>query len=304
MTSTLRPPAAGPAGGASHVLAARLQDLIAPGLEGELLLEEGVVGLDIGSRAGKAVLIKGDRIYAVTTATAVRMQETAERLLVKLKRAAGEDAVAPRFIVGTGYGRVALSFAQAPTRIVTEISCHAMGAHYLHAATRTIVDIGGQDSKAIKVDPGTGQVVEFIMNDKCAAGTGRFLEKVAHLLGLSTQELGAEALLAGSELPVSSQCVVFAESEVISLKARGESRADIAAGIHTATARRVRNLVNRLGLEPDLVFSGGVSNNQGMRLALERAIGHPFSPTRLDMVYGGALGAAIYAQKYLRGLTA
>jgi len=281
-----------------------LSEVIAPGLEHEITLDEGVIGLDIGSRAGKAVLLRGDRIYVASTATAARMQETAEKLLARLRRAAGEDAERPAYLVGTGYGRIALDFEEVPTQIVTEISCHAMGARYLHAGTRTIVDIGGQDSKAIKVDPDTGRVVEFIMNDKCAAGTGRFLEKVAHLLGLTVTELGQEALRAESELAVSSQCVVFAESEVISLKARGESRADIAAGIHAATARRVRNLVNRLGLEPDLIFSGGVSNNAGMRLALERAIGHPFTPTRLDMVYAGALGAAIYAQKYLRGTAA
>ena len=281
-----------------------LVDVIAPGLEGELSLDEGVIGLDIGSRAGKAVLLKGDRIYTAATATAVRMQDTADRLVERLRKAAGQAADRPAYIVGTGYGRIALDFEDAPTQIVTEISCHAMGARYLHAGTRTIVDIGGQDSKAIKVDPDSGRVVEFIMNDKCAAGTGRFLEKVALLLGLTVLELGQEAIQSDKELAVSSQCVVFAESEVISLKARGERRADIAAGIHAATARRVRNLVNRLGLEPDLIFSGGVSNNAGMRLALERAIGHPFTPTRLDMVYAAALGAAIYAQKYLRGTAA
>jgi predicted CoA-substrate-specific enzyme activase len=173
-----------------------------------------------------------------------------------------------------------------------------MGAHFLLDAARTIVDIGGQDSKAIKVDPDTGRVVEFVMNDKCAAGTGRFLEKIAELLDYSLDELGPRSLESTKTIEISSQCVVFAESEVISLKARGERREDIAAAVHLASARRVRNLVNRLGLEPELVFSGGVSNNVGMRKALEQTIGHPMRPTRLDMVYAGALGAAVLAQRH------
>ncbi|HWQ41098.1 MAG TPA: acyl-CoA dehydratase activase [Desulfosporosinus sp.] len=185
-----------------------------------------------------------------------------------------------------------------PSQLVTEISCHAMGAHFLNSKVKSIVDIGGQDSKAIKVDPNSGKVVDFVMNDKCAAGTGRFLEKVALLLDLTLEQLGDEALKATTPSDISSQCVVFAESEVISLKAKGEKRADIAAGIHIATARRVRNLLNRIGLEPDLVFTGGVSNNVDMKKALEDVLGHPISEVKLDPTYAGALGAAVFAQKY------
>jgi predicted CoA-substrate-specific enzyme activase len=196
---------------------------------------------------------------------------------------------------------VALRFDDIPSEVVTEISCHAMGAHFLNAGTRTIIDIGGQDCKAIKVDPESGRVVEFVMNDKCAAGTGRFLENIAELLDYRLEELGDRALESKKKIEISSQCVVFAESEVISLKVRGERREDIAAGVHFATARRVRNLVNRIGLEPDLVFAGGVSSNRGMKHALEELIGHPIVTTRLDMVYAGALGAAVLAQKYPSG---
>jgi predicted CoA-substrate-specific enzyme activase len=174
-----------------------------------------------------------------------------------------------------------------------------MGAHVLNSRVRSIVDIGGQDSKAIRVDPRNGKVVEFIMNDKCAAGTGRFLEKAAVLLGLTTEELGAESLKATKPSDVSSQCVVFAESEVISLKAKGATRADIAAGIHVATARRVRNLFNRIGLEEELVFTGGVSNNAGMKKVLEEVLGHKISDVKLNTIYAGALGAAVIAQKSL-----
>ncbi len=261
-----------------------------------------VVGIDIGSRQAKAVLVHGDDVHTAITASGVDSQETAERLIRKIGRQTGIGPGDIAYVVGTGYGRIAIDFEEFPSDVVTEISCHAMGAHFLNAGTRTIIDIGGQDSKAIKVDPDNGRVLEFVMNDKCAAGTGRFLEKVAELLGYRLEELGEKALLASKKLEVSSQCVVFAESEVISLKARGERREDIAAAIHFASARRVRNLVNRLGLEPELVFSGGVSNNPGMKHALEELIGHPIRTTKLDMVYAGALGAAVFAQRYYEGL--
>ncbi len=256
-----------------------------------------VIGIDIGSRTGKAVLLSEGRLYTAITPTGVHTQETADKLfkqIIKQTKLAHSDI---DYIVGTGYGRVSLEFGEIPHKIVTEISCHAMGAHVLNSKVRSIVDIGGQDSKAIRVDTRNGKVVEFIMNDKCAAGTGRFLEKAAVLLGLTTEELGAESLKATRPSDVSSQCVVFAESEVISLKAKGETRADIAAGIHIATARRVRNLFNRIGLEEDLVFTGGVSNNAGMKKALEDILGHRISDVKLNTIYAGALGAAVIAQK-------
>jgi len=258
-------------------------------------------GLDIGSRGAKGVLFTPDAVYAVQIPTGLYMQETADEILGKLLRAARIKRAAADYIVGTGYGRISLAYSDVPYQVVTEISCHAMGAHFLNAKVKSIVDIGGQDSKAIKVDTRNGKVVEFIMNDKCAAGTGRFLEKAANLLGLTVEELGQAALNADKPSDISSQCVVFAESELISLNARGERRENIAAGIHLATARRVKNLVNRLGLEPDLVFSGGVSNNIGMWKALEELLGHPISVVKLDTVYAGALGAAILAQKHLAG---
>ncbi|BBB89521.1 MAG TPA: acyl-CoA dehydratase activase [Methylomusa anaerophila] len=264
---------------------------------GSTITSDKVIGIDIGSRTGKAVLFHEGELYTAITPTAVFAQQTADKLFEKLLKQSGLQHSDIVYIVGTGYGRIALNFGGIKNKIVTEISCHAMGAHALNAKVRSIVDIGGQDSKAIRVDPKTGKVVEFIMNDKCAAGTGRFLEKVAGLLDLTTEQLGDEALKATKPSDISSQCVVFAESEVISLKAKGEKRADIAAGIHIATARRVKNLFNRIGLEADLVFSGGVSNNRGMKKALEEVLDHPFSVVKLDAIYAGALGAAVIAQK-------
>lgn len=257
-----------------------------------------VVGIDIGSRTGKAVLFTGDELYAVQTPTGIEMQETSDELLSELLEKSGLKRSDISYIVGTGYGRVAMSFPDIPHQIVTEISCHAMGAHYLNAGIKTIIDIGGQDSKGIKVDPETGRVIEFVMNDKCAAGTGRFLEKVAQLLDLDLSELGEAAIKATKPSEISSQCVVFAESEVISLRAKGATQEDIAAGIHMATARRVRNLISRIGLEPGLAFSGGVSNNVGMKKAIEDLLEHPISEFKLDAIYAGALGAAVHAQNY------
>jgi (R)-2-hydroxyacyl-CoA dehydratese activating ATPase len=265
-----------------------------------LLEDLTVVGIDIGSRSGKGVLLVGDQIHTAITATGFRTQDTAAAVLEKLLAVSGLEQGEIAYLVGTGYGRIALEFKDIPAQVLTEISCHAMGAHYLNAQTRTIIDIGGQDSKAIKVDTKSGKVLEFVMNDKCAAGTGRFLEKAAQLLDLNLTELGEAALDADKPSAISSQCVVFSESEVVSLRAKGERRENIAAGIHNATALRVRNLLNRIGLEPDIVFTGGVSNNVGMRKALEELLKVSISEVKLDTTYAGALGAAVYARKFWR----
>ena len=263
-----------------------------------------VVGFDIGSRGSKGVLLTPDSIHTVFIPTGLYMQETADELLVRLLREAGLKRRDIAFVVGTGYGRISLAYDDLPYQVVTEITCHAMGAHALNPRTRTIIDIGGQDSKAIRIDPVTGKVVEFVMNDKCAAGTGRFLEKAAVLLGLELDQLGEVALEANDPAAISSQCVVFAESEMISLRARGErhkdgaARANIAAGIHFATARRVKSLLGRVGTEPDLVFTGGVANNAGMWHALETLIGVKFARNPIDMIYAGALGAAVHAGRH------
>lgn len=275
-----------------------IEDVIDPVLV-ERITEATVLGLDIGSRAAKGVLLHRGEVFVAKVWTGVNMQITADELLEELLSLAKLDEADIDYAVGTGYGRVALSFETIPSEIITEIACHAMGAHFLNAATRTIVDIGGQDSKAIQVDPDTGKVAKFIMNDKCAAGTGRFLEKAAALLDYTVKEVGPASLEAISHPQISSQCTVFAESEIISLRARGLPRQDIAAGIHFASARRVRNLVSKVPLQEDLVFTGGVSNNAGMKHALEVLIGFPIKPTRIDAIYAGALGAAIYAQQFL-----
>lgn len=274
----------------------KIEQVIDPSLIDEIS-DITVLGVDIGSRNAKAVLIHNREIFTALIATGVSMQATSEELLEEIFEKAGVTLTDIHYVVGTGYGRVSLKFTEVPTEILTEISCHAMGAHYLNAATRTIIDIGGQDAKGIQVDPRTGKVLKFKMNDKCAAGTGRFLEKAASLLDLKVSEFGPASIRATKELDVSSQCVVFAESEVVSLRAKGEAPEDIAAGVHFASAKRVISLLNQIPLEADLVFTGGVSNNVGMKHTLEKLLGHPIVVPRLDMVFAGALGAAIFAQK-------
>jgi len=274
----------------------KLETIIDPAVLHKLT-DDNVIGIDIGSRAGKAVLLSGGNYYTATVPTGINMQETAHELLEEIFEASGLQRADIDFIVGTGYGRVALTFPDIPSKIVTEISAHSLGAHYLNTKVQTILDIGGQDSKAIKVDTATGKVAAFVMNDKCAAGTGRFLEKVAGILELELDALGWESVKGSKPSEISSQCVVFAESEVISLRARGETVQNISAGIHLASARRVRSLLSRVGIEKEVIFSGGVSNNVGMRKAVEEILGYPLVKVPIDTVFAGALGAAIHAQQ-------
>ena len=256
------------------------------------------VGVDIGSRATKCILLYDGNIYGTIVDSGVSSQNTAFEVVQSLLDQTGKNLSDINYLVGTGYGRIAIEFPGVKTQVVTEITCHAMGAHYLNADTRTIIDIGGQDSKAIKIDPYSGKVIEFIMNDKCAAGTGRFLEKVAQMLELDLEELGDCTLRADKPASISSQCVVFAESEVISLKASGESRENIAAGIHYATARRVKGLIKRIGIEDTVLFTGGVSNNAGMKKVLEEVLEMKLGGTKFDLTLAGALGASVYAHNF------
>lgn len=254
------------------------------------------IGIDIGSRSSKAVLLYDGKIYVKLVPSGVSSKQTARRLVADLLEEAGKKEADIVFAVGTGYGGVVVETDPIPFEMVTEITCHALGAHYLHADTRTVIDIGGQDSKAIRVNPVDGKVLDFAMNDKCAAGTGRFLEKVAQLLEIPLDNLGTEVLQSTEPEEISSQCVVFAESEVISLRAKGKQKKDIAYGIHLATARRIRGQLKRTGFEEDVLFTGGVSNNIGMRRAVEETIGAKIATTKLDTSYAGALGAAISAE--------
>lgn len=242
-------------------------------------------GIDIGSRTIELVIVseKGDIIESLQADTGFDPIAEAEKLI---------NGITYDRITATGYGRnlFEISF-DAPT--VTEIKAHARGARFFFPNARTILDIGGQDSKAIALYD-NGKVKKFEMNDRCAAGTGKFLEIMAKTLGYDINEFGSQALMAQNDLVISSMCTVFAESEVTSLISRGQDRREIARGLHSSVIRRAAGMINRISSNGDIVFTGGVAKNPCMRelLAkkLEREIRHPDDP---QMV--GALGAALLA---------
>ncbi len=247
-----------------------------------------VAGIDVGSLTAKCVLLKDGEIVAYKVIkVSPNLEETAEKVFGEVLREAGIDKVDK--IVATGYGRNKVSFAD---RTVTEISCHAKGALFFIPTARTVIDIGGQDSKVISIE--NGKVAEFVMNDKCAAGTGRFLEVMASALHLKIEELGDIAERAERATKISSTCTVFAESEVISHLASGERVEDIVAGIHEAIASRIAAMARRVKVEPDVVLTGGVAKNKAMKRALERELGMEIKiPAEPQIV--GAVGAALFA---------
>lgn len=245
------------------------------------------VGIDIGSTATKAVVFDGKIIAQSMEPTGWNPKEAGIRAFRGALDSAGisEDRVGP--IVGTGYGRISLPLF---TDRVTEITCHALGAHYLNPGTRTVIDIGGQDCKVISLNE-DGSVADFIMNDKCAAGTGRFLQVMAGILDVTLDELGALAAHA-DPVPLSSMCTVFAESEVIGLLARGTGKERIAAGIIDTIARRIQCLAGRVPLLDTVTFTGGIARNNDICDTVASTLGVQLN-VPLDPQFVGALGAAL-----------
>ncbi|MCD8216449.1 MAG: acyl-CoA dehydratase activase [Clostridiales bacterium] len=250
-----------------------------------------VMGIDSGSTSTNAVIIneKKEIVSWAVVRTGAKSGESAEKILQEILKEAGLPREAVSLIVSTGYGRVSIPFAD---RNVTEISCHGKGAHFLNPAVRTILDIGGQDSKAIRLNE-QGDVVDFVMNDKCAAGTGRFLEMMARTLEIGIDELGPVSLQSKENVEISSMCSVFAESEVISLIAQNKETADIAHGIHRAIAGKALSLLKRVGLEQEFMMTGGVAKNPGVVKVLEEMLGAPLYIYEQPEIVG-ALGAALY----------
>jgi predicted CoA-substrate-specific enzyme activase len=247
------------------------------------------VGVDVGSVSTEAVLYNGRVLAEVIMPTGGVPRASGERALAAVLAQANVPRDAVNGIVATGYGRASLTFAD---KAVTEITCHARGAHHVDPSVRMVVDIGGQDSKVIVLEP-DGSPVDFAMNEKCAAGTGRFLEVMARTLELSLAEM-AQLSVGAAPAAISSVCAVFAESEVVSLLASEVPRSEICAGLHQSIATRVGAMVRRVGLRPPVMFTGGVSKNRGVREALESHLGVslviPPEPQTI-----GALGAAIVA---------
>jgi predicted CoA-substrate-specific enzyme activase len=251
-----------------------------------------VAGVDVGSTQTKAVVLDGarkirGRALIDTGAIITRAAENAFDLAVT---DAGVGAREVAYVVGTGYGRYKVSFGHAQ---VTEISCHARGAQYMFPNTHTVLDIGGQDTKAIRVGE-NGQVLDFSMNDKCAAGTGRFLGAGAYALDIPLGELGPLALGARNPVKITTTCTVFAESEIISWLARGKKAEDVLMGVHQAIAARSLSLIRRVGVEEEVTFTGGVTRNVAMVRILQDLLGTKLNVSP-DAHYLGAIGAALFA---------
>lgn len=250
------------------------------------------LGIDIGSTTSKAVILDGDGNLAASavqsTGAGTRGPEIA---VARALAAAGIDEGELSYTVATGYGRIVYARAD---RQVTEISCHAKAIAGLYPAARTLIDIGGQDAKVIRLNP-AGGVAHFVMNEKCAAGTGRFLEVMARILDCGIDQLSDLSAGATRAISISSTCTVFAESEVISQLAAGACSADVASGAHRAVAKRVAGLAGRIGIAGQVVMSGGVALNRSLVAALEDEIGESITVAENPQIMG-ALGAAGYAR--------
>jgi predicted CoA-substrate-specific enzyme activase len=249
-------------------------------------------GIDAGSRAIKVVLFDTARSQILVSGLAdqgVEQERLAVELFEKLLRDAGLERSQIAGVVATGYGRNAIRCAATT---VTEITCHARGVHHLMPDARTIIEIGGQDSKVISLEDG-GRVRDFAMNDRCAAGTGRFLEMVASRLELDWDKLGALGRQSKTPVLISNTCVVFAETEIIGLLAEGKPLPDVVAGVQNAIATRVAALAGRF-VSPPVYFTGGVALQSGMARALEEVLACAVRVAPQPQ-FTGALGAALSA---------
>ena len=258
-------------------------------------------GVDIGSTMTKVVLMdKSDNLLSsIKGPTGPEHRQLANEVMRQALEQASLQIDDISYIVATGYGRLNVPFAD---RQITELSCHARGVSSLFPNVRTAIDIGGQDAKCMKID--NGRLINFVMNDKCAAGTGRFLEVTATALGIKLEDMGDISLKATKKIQISSLCTIFAQQEVVALISRGEKLETILAGLHDALASRIAALARRLGIEPDLVLTGGVAKNIGMVRAMKESLGcEIFIPE--EPLLTGALGAAILAKEiYMKAAAA
>jgi predicted CoA-substrate-specific enzyme activase len=247
------------------------------------------VGIDIGSITTKIAMMEGDKIlYTDVSFSGYDMEKAWRDIYAKMLEKTGKNESDIACIVSTGYGRNIVSAAQ---KQITEITCHAAGAKYFYPKVKAVIDIGGQDSKFIRMDD-NGSILDFVMNDKCAAGTGRFLEVMARALHVELADFAKMSQMSKKPVKISSMCTVFAESEVISLIAKGETRENIIAGIHESIASRMVSMMHRMDVVKPVVMTGGVSKNLGMREAIEKKIGMKLEVPEYAQACG-AIGAAI-----------
>lgn len=252
-----------------------------------------VAGIDIGSRGAKAVVMEDNSILSsVICDTGPESIKTSVSTMEEVLKGTGLTLDDISYVVATGYGRVLVPFANGN---ISEISCHARGAHWYFPSVRTILDMGGQDCKAINCDE-SGRVTNFIMNDKCAGGTGRFLEVIAEVLQVPLEEIGSLSLESRQDFPFSTICAVFAKSEALALLKKGVAKADILNGLHDAIAVRCNNLLKRVSIQPDFTITGGISKNKGMVAKIVEKVGMEpkLAP---DPQIIGALGAALFARE-------
>lgn len=255
-------------------------------------------GIDVGSVVTKAVILKDEKILARSlTPTGADPNSAAKLVMKKVLKEANLPRNKIEYIVSTGYGRRAIDFGD---RVVTEITANAKGARFLGSpmgTVRTVIDLGGQDSKVIALDE-SGDIVNFIMNDKCAAGTGRFLEVMAQVLDIKLEDLGKFSLKSKNPIKINATCTVFAESEVISLIAQRKKKEDILAGLHQTIAKRLAGMVREVGAKEVIFFDGGGAKNIGIKKALEDELGMKvYVPKEPQFVV--ALGAALIARDFL-----
>ncbi len=255
-------------------------------------------GVDVGSTQTKAVIVdeSGAIVGRDLIDTGANVVAAAENAFQAALEDGGIRTSDVGFVIGTGYGRYKVEFGDAQ---VTEIVCHARGAARMFPDTRTVLDMGGQDTKAISIEKG-GQVLDFCMNDKCAAGTGRFLQSAAAALGLELDELGPTTQRGKTPVVISTTCTVFAESEVLSWLARGKSVEDILLGVHRSIGSRSFGLLRRVGIEGETTFTGGVAKNQAMVDVMNEIVGTELNVSE-ESHFMGALGAALFALERAKG---
>ena len=251
-------------------------------------------GIDVGSLTAEALLLDADArvLGGVIIRVRPRVEQSAREALGKALAETGLREEQIDLCFSTGYGRESIPFTK---KNISEISCHGRGAHHLEPSIRTVIDVGGQDCKIVRLDA-DGNLEDFAMNDKCAAGTGRFLEMMARTLSVDISELGPLALQSKKPLLLSSQCTIFSEMEVMQLLYSGKKKSDIAAGVHATLVRRIKTLAGRVGLREQVCVTGGGCKNLGLLAALERELGLDFRKLPFDPQLVGALGAALFAR--------
>ena len=257
-----------------------------------MTLADYFAGIDVGSTMTKAVILKEGIVASIVGPTGPEHRRLANKVMDQVLTKARIPFEAITYIVSTGYGRINVPFAD---RQFTEITCQAKGIVHLFPKARTVIDIGGQDIKGIKIDA-TGKTVDFVMNDKCAAGTGRFIEVIADTLGVELERVGDLSLQSENPAAISNICTIYAQQEVATSLAKGVAVSDLLSGVHHSLAERIIRMVNRLRVEEAVVVTGGGAKNRGLLKALSEQLGRAILVPE-EPLLTGALGAALLGRE-------